>query len=97
MHRPPDREVPGFGAGAEHGGVREAVRGHGVLAHHLLVRGERVAREAVAKAGGYDDIVVLGARGAGGEGGGGGEEGGVVGVEGDEAGQEERVAEEAEG
>lgn len=96
VHRPPEREVLGLGAGAEDGGVREGVREHGALGH-LLVRGERVPREAVAEACGDEDIVGLRARSTGGEGRGGGEEGGVVGVEGEEAGQEERVAGEAEG
>lgn len=97
VHRPPESEVRGLGAGTEHFGVGEGIRGNGVLVDHLLVRGERVAREAVAEAGGHEDIVGFGACGAGGEGGGGGKERRVGGVEGEEAGQEVRVAGEAEG
>lgn len=97
MYRPPESEVRGLGAGTEHFGVSEGIRGDGVLVDHLLVRGERVARQAVAEAGGDENIVRFGGRGAGGERGGGGEERRVVGVEGEEAGQEEREAGEAEG
>jgi hypothetical protein len=54
----------GLSAGAEDGRVREGVREHGALGH-LLVRGEGVAREAVAEACRDEDIVGLRARGAG--------------------------------
>lgn len=56
-----------------------------------------MAREAVAQAGGDEDVVGEGARCVSGKGGGEGEKVGLGGVEREEAGEEERVAGEAEG